>query len=96
MRKLSNHYTQMMQPFLIMEDRHLLKILLIAFVCFQNVLAFTSNVKYSSERNFTWTSDSATAIGITFYNTYQDTLKYNINTKINDFHMTLKQWSHRK
>jgi len=54
-----------------------------------------SNVKYSSEHNFTWTSESATALGIPFYNKHQDTLKYNMNKKINDFRMTLKQWSHR-
>ena len=27
-----------------------------------------SNIKYSSENKFTWTSESATALGITFYN----------------------------
>ena len=55
-----------------------------------------SNIKYSSENKFTWTSESATALGITFYNNHRETIKYNTNKKINEFHMTLKQWSHRK
>jgi len=36
-------------------------------------------MKYSSEHYFTYTSESAKAIGITFYNNHKDTLKYNIN-----------------
>ena len=56
----------------------------------------TSNVKYCTNLKFAWTSECASALGITFYNNVLDTVKNNINKKVKEFQTTLKQWLHRK
>jgi len=56
----------------------------------------SSKLKYCTDHKFTWTSENATALGITFYTQIRDTVNKNVEKKINEFQMTLKQWLHRK
>ena len=46
--------------------------------------------------NFNWTSESAKALGIQFYNDPKKNLTENLHPKIQDFKNCLKQWQHRK
>ena len=56
----------------------------------------TSNVKYCTNLKCAWTSECASALGITFYNNALDTVKNIINKNVKEFQTTLKQWLHRK
>jgi len=49
----------------------------------------SSKLKYSTDHKFTWTSENATALGITFYIQTRDTVNKNVENKINEFQMTL-------
>ena len=56
----------------------------------------TSNTQYLKQKPFTWSSESAKAIGIIFTTNRSQTLKLNLDPKIEEFKNCLKQWQHRK
>ena len=55
-----------------------------------------TTLTYLPNNKFVWTSTSAKTIGINFYNDTQETLKFNLEPKLNEFKNCLKQWQHRK
>ena len=55
-----------------------------------------SDTVFSKYTKFIWTSESATTLGIHFYNDKDKTININVDKKIKEFHQTLKQWEHRK
>ena len=51
---------------------------------------------YSRQKGFQWSSTHAKALGITFTTNRTNTLKLNLDPKIEEFKTCLKQWEHRK
>ena len=47
-------------------------------------------------RTFQWSSIEARALGIIFTNTKTNTMQLNLEKKIRQFEICLKQWQHRK
>lgn len=52
--------------------------------------------KFCASMNFNWTSSNATTLGMTFHNDKQLNISKNLEKKISEFHLCLKQWQHRK
>jgi len=46
--------------------------------------------------NFNWTSTNATTLVMTFHNGKQLNISKNLEKKISEFHLCLKQWQQRK
>jgi hypothetical protein len=55
-----------------------------------------SNITFSADKNFIWTSSHARTLGITFYCNREQNLRSNLEPKILEFKNCLKQWQHRK
>ena len=55
-----------------------------------------TNITYLNKRKFTWSSEKAKALGITFHTNKELFIKENIDKKIEEFNHVLKQWQHRK
>ena len=55
-----------------------------------------TNIKYSQNKPFKWTSESAQTLGMIFSNDKEQNLKLNLMPKIDNFNNCLKQWQHRK
>ena len=52
----------------------------------------SKDIKYCTNKRFIWTSISAKTLGITFYNDFENTTKYNIADKILEFENCLERW----
>ena len=55
-----------------------------------------TNVHFLEDKHFTWTSEKAKALGITFHTDKSQFITENLSKKIDDFKSTLKRWQHRK
>ena len=55
-----------------------------------------TETKYLRKRNFLWNSESAKALGITFYTDTKLIYSKNFDTKLESFQNCLKSWMHRK
>ena len=55
-----------------------------------------TEILYMNKRKFTWSSQKAKALGITFNTNNECFIKDNIDKKIEEFNNVLKQWQHRK
>ena len=55
-----------------------------------------TNTVYLNKRKFTWTSEKAKALGVTFHTNKECFIKENIDKKNEEFKNVLKQWQHRK
>lgn len=56
----------------------------------------TSDITYLRNKKFAWSSNEAKALGIIFKTNRDHVLSLNLDPKINDFDVCLKQWQHRK
>ena len=55
-----------------------------------------TEIEYMKHLNFSWSSESAKTLGITFFSESKRMQEYNFLPKLCDFSNCLKRWSHRK
>ena len=55
-----------------------------------------TNIIFLRKKKFVWSSIEARALGMTFCTNTEDVFKLNLEPKLNQFEVVLKQWQHRK